>query len=265
MKIIKFVKNNILVTAFISIIATIVLITFFMLFFDKSDQFIYARIKVSQGYWWATTTKPKNWYTKSIKKGLKQTNFLGNPTAEIVSVYYYPNQPNSFNTYLDVKLKANKEDNKYYFNRSQIGISSPIDLEFPGLNISGTIIQLSDSEFKNDDITKVIQLEKELASPWEYNQIQIGDSYSNGNTKVFEIKDKTIISNKPASLNSFGQIAVNKQHILVTAEIKLKKVKGNYIFGEEQIVRLNQPLEIATSNFYFDNYVITSLSDVKKN
>src|SRR3990167_8185822 len=141
----NFTVTNYFISIFIACIAFVGVVSIYKLFFVKPT-FVYAKVKVGQGLWWATTQKPNLWFVKNIKKGDAQTDFVGELTAEILSVHYYPTvSPNQYDVYLTMKLKVsgNKKTGKYNFNRSTIGVGAPIDLEFPSTQFSGTITDLS--------------------------------------------------------------------------------------------------------------------------
>src|SRR3989338_8348156 len=96
----KFAIDNYFISIFLACIAFVVLVSAYKLFFVKPT-FVYAKVKVGQGLWWASTQKPSLWFVKNIKKGDIQTDLLGEPTAEILSVRYYPTVfPNQYDVYL---------------------------------------------------------------------------------------------------------------------------------------------------------------------
>ncbi|MFZ5932514.1 MAG: hypothetical protein ACOYT7_00280, partial [Patescibacteria group bacterium] len=118
--------------------------------------YLFAKVKASQGLWWAASAKPNIWFPASIKKGDIETNLLGQPIAEVLEVRYYPYviegtpYEDKFDIYLTVKLAAdfNKRSQKAIFKRSALSVGSPIELNFPTSAISGTIIEMSPEEFK---------------------------------------------------------------------------------------------------------------------
>lgn len=264
----KLEKNYLLLTIFLTIFF-VGFFSFFKTFFVKPT-YIYAKVQIGQGLWWAATSKPPIFFVKNLKKGFKEKNFAGQTIAEILSVRYYPSTtPSQYNIYLLLKLKANKTSlNQYNFKRSNIGIGSPVDFEFPQIQFSGTIIDLSETPFKDNFVEKTIYLEKPYGYLWEADQIKINDYYFDGQEKVFQIIDKNVINNT----NSFNIERFSKDNffinpenidnyklIKIKAKIKLKKEKNYFIFGEEQIIKSGEILNIETNNFYFQDYLITNL------
>ncbi len=248
--------------------------SFWKTFFAKPT-YIYAKVQISQGLWWTQTNRSPVFFIKNLKTGLEEKNFLGETIAQVLSVRYYPlndfnlNNPNQHDIYLLIKLKVNKsKTNHYNFKRSNIAVGSPVDFEFPQIQFSGTIIDLSETPFKDNLVEKIIYLEKPYGYSWEADQIKINDYYFDGQEKVFQIIDKNVSNN----INSFniGRFLTNNffvnpedisdyKLIKIKAKIKLKKEKNYFIFGEEQIIKPGGTLNIETNNFYFQDYLITNL------
>lgn len=248
--------------------------SFFKIFFAKPT-YIYTKVQISQGLWWTQTNRSPVFFIKNLKAGLEEKNFLGETIAQVLSVRYYPlnnlnlDNLNQHNIYLLIKLKVNKsKTNHYNFKRSNIAVGSPVDFEFPQIQFSGTIIDLSETPFKDNLVEKTIYLEKPYGYLWEADQIKINDYYFDGQEKVFQIIDKNV-SNNTNSFNierfSKDNFFINPENISdyklikIKAKIKLKKEKDYFIFGEEEIIKPGETLNIETNNFYFQNYLITNL------
>ena len=261
----KFAIDNYFISIFLAAIAFVGVVSVYKLFLTKPT-YVYAKVKVSQGLWWAATQKPSIWFLKAIKKGDAETDLVGKLVAEILSVRYYPwYGSDQFDVYLTLKLKVskNKKTGKYNFKRSTIGVASPIDLEFPSVQFSGTIIDLSEKPFKDAYIEKTITLTKKNAYPWEYDAIQIRDSYSDGGETVFTIFDKTATETRSLTEDAYGNYPVlnpeQKKYIIVKAKIKLRQVEDQLFFGPEQKIILGKTLNISTNNFTFNDYTISKV------
>lgn len=263
----KFLRINYI----ISILLAIVLFTLLMAGFrilTSEEEYVYAKVKVSQGYWWANTQKPNIWYARSIRKGVVEQSISGKANAEIISVQYYPFWgSDQYDVYMIVRLSVshNEKTNKYTYKRSILGISSPVDFEFPTTVVSGTVMDISDEPFKEEYSEKIITFEKKYAAPWEYDAIEIGDTYSNGEDTVVEILDKGRTNSFAAyggAGNNYQVESAPVQNIVVTARIKVQEKNGEYIFGEEQILRVGKIVNILTNNFVFDQYTLSSIDSV---
>jgi len=247
-KLLRFIKNNYFLLIFVFIIFFVVFVSFYKLFLTKST-YIYAKVKLGQGLWWASTSQPPLWLISSIMKDKKESQII----AQIIKVNYYPyfitginNQfIDQFDVYLSLKLKVTKNNKSFYFNRSIITVGTPIDLEFSNTQVSGTVISLSDKLLVDKYINKIVFLTKKDPFLWEYEAIKIGDYYFDGENKVFEIAGK--------------EISENEDILTVKAKIKVKEINNQLIFANEKFFNLGKNINIITNNFNFNNYVISKI------
>lgn len=267
----RFAIDNYFISIFLACIVFIIFVSAYRLFFTKPT-YVYVKVKMGQGFWWAQTAKTPIWFIKGIKKGNIEKDLTGNLSTEILSVRYYPwvSNQNQYDVYLTLKLKVtgNKKTGKYNFNRSSIGIGSPVDLEFPSTQFSGTIIDLSEKPFKEKLIEKTIYLAKAGAYykdfPFPYKDIVIGDKYFDGEDYVFEVLDKNLqnqiwtITNNLTGQTYEREVETN-QGIIIKAKIKVREINNQLIYGEDQVVILNKPLNISTSKASFGDYMITGI------
>ncbi len=268
-KIFTFLVKNYFLTIFIGIIFFVSIIATYKLAFSKPT-YIYAKVKLGQGLWWANTNDPSIWLVKSIKKGDIEKDFLGRPIAEILNVRYYPVfESNQFTTYLTIKLKVsvNKKEKKYSFKRATIGVGSPIDFEFSGIQTSGTVTAISENNIEDKLADKIVYLTKRYAYPWEFDAIKIGDSYFDGETTVFEILEKQLKeTDQILPVERYGQANVvdpslpeSRRYIFVKAKIKVKEENNQYIYGESQIVTPGKSLSISTKQFNFRDFIVAGI------
>ncbi|MFH1188854.1 MAG: hypothetical protein V1652_03360 [bacterium] len=238
------------------------IVSVYKLFIAKPT-YVYVKVKVGQGMWWASTQRPSLWFVKAIQQANEQKDLAGKPVAKILNVTYYPYWgSNQYDVYTTVQLQVSKVGNKgtYNFNRETIGVSSPIDLEFPTVQFSGTITALAEKPFKDAYEYKIVYLYKKYVNPWEYNQIQIGDSLSDGNEKVFEVLDKTRGETNEVLLSDLGKL-INwdtepYRYVTIKAKVRVKKVDGQYVFGEEYIVSPGRGIPVVVSNLTFNDYSV---------
>ena len=266
-KIAKFLKKRLPISIFIGITLFVVFIALIKFPLKKSTV-VYATVKLSQGFWWANTPKPGIWFLKALKKGEKEYDLLGKPIAEILSVKYYQQinqESNQFDLYLTVKLSVGDNGNKgYIFKRAKIAVGSPIDMDFTSSQVTGTIVALGVKRNNPDYIEKNITLTKKFAHPWEYDAIKVGDKYFDGEENVFEITDKqafeTLLITSDAYGNFLPQVQELRKYIIIKAKIKLKKNSFNqFIFGEEQVIKIDSYADLATDNMALTNFNVASL------
>ena len=232
----------------------------------KESEYVYAKVKVSQGFWWGTSAKPNVWFTKAIKKGEVEYNFFGKPAAEIIQVKYYPvgSSPNAdvFNIYFVVKLDAdyNKKTQQYVFKRKTLAVGSPIEVITQSANITGTVIEISKQEFDDKYEEKIVTLTKKLAFPWEYDAIKIGDKYYDGEDVVFEILTKHQIPTTTITNDAYGNIiSESKRYITIKARVRVKSNNERLLFGEEKVLTTGTELDVSTEGFGFNKYFVSKI------
>ncbi len=263
-KLLRLFSRNYFIYLIVTVIVVTGLISVIRILSGESE-YLYARVKVSQGLWWALTQKPTIWYVESIKTGLTEKSSDGEILAEIVSVRYYPGrEPMQYDVFLNTKLKVNKLRNgKYNFKRMPVAVSSPIELEFPTLLVSGTILSLSEEPFADTIVEKTIYLEKKNALPWEYDAIRVGGEYFDGAEVVFRVLEKRAFDTFTAEDDTYGNypaLESRRKYIRVKALIKVtQKNDGIYVYGEEQVIRAGSRIIVATSDTTFIDYDVSKI------
>lgn len=263
-KLLKLILRNYFVSIVILAVLFVGLFSAARIFFSDS-YYVYARVKVSQGLWWAATQKPSIWYVESIKSGLTEQSSSGKVLAEILNVRYYPSRDaTQYDVYLDTKLRVSRLKNgKYNFKRMSVAVSAPIEFEFPTLLVSGTIIAFSEKPFEDTLVEKIIYLERKNALPWEYDIIRVGTEYFDGSDIVFKVLDKSADDTVTAEDDTYGNypsLTSRRKYIRVKASIKVRtKNDGTYVYGEEQVIRPGSRLTLSTSDLTFIDYDVSKL------
>ena len=259
----KIAADNYFISIFITIVAFVGFVSVFKLFTAKGEE-VYATVKVSQGLWWANTLNPPLWMIQNLKKGDTEKSLTGSSVAEILEVRYYPAQNQSiqtgqYSTFLTVKLTVDYSNRRgtYTFKRSTISVGSPIDFEFANAQLSGTVISLSNKAPKNQYVYKTVTLYKRFVDSREYEAIQIGDKYFDGEDEVIKIIDKSVLP--------ISQVYIQGRNIgfdddLFDVEVKvmmkLKQVGNNLMYNDENIIKIGRGINFETSGYYFDGYRI---------
>lgn len=237
---------------------------------SKTD-YVYAKVKVAQGLWWASTLKTPLWLAQGIKANDSELDLFGKPIAEVIEKRYYPTGDSliedKFNVYLTVRLAAkfSKSGKKYTFKGTTLSIGSPIELDLARTFVSGTIIDISPEPFQDKYVEREVTLRKVTAPGSEFNAIKIGDEFSDGNEVVFKVLDKNIFrfferDNLALPISSMLGITVTaKMKLTVTAKMKLKEKNGLFLLGEDKIVRPGAILSIPTPNFDYHEFEIVSI------
>ena len=264
-KLLKFLRKNYFIVVILFCIFFVGGVIVSKSLFSKPT-YVYVKVKVGQGLWWANTAKPPIWYVNSINVGDASLDLLGQEDAKILSKKYYRwYGGDQFDIYLTILVKVglNKKTGEYSFDRSALSVGSPIDIQFPKEEVTGTVIALSRQPFEEKLVEKVIYLSKRGAQPWELDAIKIGDYFFNGKDRIFEVLDKSGIELTNLTWDSFGNntqnITENSKYITVKAKIKVQQVNGQWILGEDQVITAGRVLNISTPNFVFDSYTVSRI------
>jgi len=246
----NFIKKNYFLLIFTFVILFVALFSFYKLFITKPT-YIYAKVKLGQGMWWASTAEPPLWMVSSIKK---TSNSIDVPLINVLRIQYYPyfttginNQfIDQYNTYLTLRLKVagSRNTNDFFYNRSVVAVGAPIDLELSNVQVSGTIISFSKELIEDQYIEKIVYLAKENPFSWEYDGIKVGDYYFDGENKAFEIIGK--------------EISINNS-LIVKAKIKVKEINNRLVFGEDRVIIVGKNINIITNKFNFNNYIVSRI------
>lgn len=260
----KFVRQNVPIVFFISIIFFVGVIILFKVL-TAQEETVYAKVKVSQGLWWASTAKPSVWLAQSFKKGMVETDLTGKPVVEVLSVRSYPWwNSEQYDIYLTLKIQASKNERTkiFTFKRAPIAVGSPIDLEFPEVQVSGTVIELSEKPISDNKTTKIVTLEKKYANQWEIDAIAVGDTYYDGVEQVAEILEKEVFPSsevyvRVGNVDPFSTEDTSK--VVVTVQLYLEERNNELIYREEQPVQPGRILNFQTSKLVFQDYIVTSI------
>jgi len=232
----------------------------------KKPTYIYVKVKVGQGYWWASTQKPSIWYLKAIQSAKEEIDITGKPTAKVLRVAYYPWYGSSqYDVYVTLQLSVTKvgAQGTYNFNRETIGVGGPIDLEFKNVQFSGTIIALSEKPIVPITKTRVVYLSKKYTYPWEYDAIKIGDYFNDGNSNVIEILEKAKGETNEVVLNDMGRLLSAEtetyRYILLKIKMRVRQEDGQILYGDEIIVSPGRSLGLITNEFTFNDYVVSKI------
>ena len=259
-------KNIPITTLLFVIVPVFVIIIALTKIATRESEYVYAKIKVSQGFWWGSSVKPKVWFTEAIKKGEVENNFLGKPVAEIMQVRYYPvtslPDGNDFHIFFVVKLDADYNDRaqQYVFKRKTLAVGSPIEIVTQSANITGTVIEISKQEFDDKYEQKIVTLTKKLSYPWEYDAIKIGDKYFDGEGVVFEVLTKHQVPTTTITNDVYGNVVPESMmYVSIKAKIKVKAKNGQLLFAEEKLLTPGTELNVSLENFGFNRFYVSKI------
>ncbi len=259
-------KRNYIVTVIVLCVLFVGVMSVYKLFIAKPT-YVYVKVKVGQGLWWANTSRPNAWFVEAIKQAKVEVDLTGQPIAQIQGVRYYRWWGGGdFNTYVTAKLRVSKlgKTGKYNFKRSTIGVGAPIDFEFPNVQFSGTIMTISEKPLIEKYVEKTIYMTKKYAYLWEYDAMQVGDTYFDGQDNVFTLLDKQLTdTNEVVKPDTGGlintQLAEQRKYIQLKAKIKVREENGQLFFGEESIITQGGGIYVVTSRFAYNDYAVAKV------
>lgn len=226
---------------------------------------LYARVKVSQGLWWANTSKPTSWMVNAVKKGDVEKNLGGRPIIEVLEVRSYPWwDTEQFDIYLVLKLEAdyNERREQYMFKRSNISVGAPIDMVLNNVTLTGTVMETSPEPFKDIYAEKEIILSATKLDKRISDTIEVGDSFSDGVETVFEIVE---VEKKPSYLlnssvgNNYPIEAVEYEDVTLRARIKVRNQNGIYMYRQEIPLSIGKSINIVADTTVLTNFTITEI------
>ena len=266
----KLIYKNRLLFIFFSILILVAITILYKELRQKSQSYVYAKIQIN--YPGSYYVKPDFWLANALKPGGKEYGLLAQPDAEILQERYYNyNSFGQYDIYITTKLSINynKQTNSYSFQRSQISVGSPIQINFSSAQVNGTIIDLSNKPFKDIYVTKTVYLTNRGGynqdAPDIYNQITPGDKWFDGTDNVVEIVGKNLVKGVVGVQNLLDSQIYDRttdvqQNIVVVAKIKVLSKGKQLIFGGNQLVKIGNPLLFSTSSYTFTNsFVLTKI------
>lgn len=262
----SFAKQNYFVTVIVFCVLFVGVVAVYKLFIAKPT-YVYVKVKVGQGLWWANTMRPNTWFVEAIKQAKEEVDLTGQPIAQILGVRYYRYWGGGqFDTYVTAKLRVSKlgKTGKYNFKRSTIGVGAPIDFEFPNVQFSGTIMNLSEKPLTDKYIEKTVYMTKKYAFLWEYDAMPVGDTYFDGQDTVFTLLEKQLSdTNEVVKPDTGGLInsqqAEQRKYIIIKAKIKVREENGQLIFGEEQMITQVGGIFVVTPRYIYSDYMLAKV------
>jgi hypothetical protein len=251
-------------------IATVVLflggVLYYQLVFQKPT-FVTVRIKGSPGNWWWVTPRPPDWLANAIHVGDKEYNAMNQPIADVVSVDLYDAGGPTKDIYLTAKLDAryNAQTKKYRYKGEPLEVGGPISLSlgstfFPGMvvGIDGPGVPVR----KYKDL--IVHVRYKDRWPFEYEGVVVGDKISDGEGNVIaEIMSKESTPAEREVETAAGQVVRGfspvLQDLYVTIKLKVETRDDQYVYREEQYVKIGNQLWLLFPHYNISGAYITSI------
>lgn len=256
-------KQNYFVTVIALCVLFVGVVSIYKLFIAKPT-YVYVKVKVGQGLWWANTQRPNTWFVEAIKQAKEEVDLTSRPVAKILGVRYYRYWGGGqYDTYVSAKIRVSRlgKTGQYNFKRSTIGVGTPIDFEFPNVQFSGTIMRISEKPIVEKYVERTIYMTKKYSYLWEYDAMPVGDTYFDGKDIVFTLLEKQL-SNTNEVIKPDTEGLINTQqieqrkYIIAKAKIKVKEENDQFLFTEEQIITQGGGIFVSTPRFTYNDYVV---------
>ena len=251
---------------FLAVIGSVVLFSIPRLV-SSDASYLYLRLLLEEP---TTRSKVPITYIDKIKKGDMEVNPF--PRAEVLSVRYYPTEPLSksdqYDFILTIKIKLDDTKDKnivYSFKNTAVKLGSYIELNLPKAHVFGKILDLSENNFNDQYITKTLTLVKvegySSLNKNIYEDIVVGDSYFDGEDKVFQVISKDLEDIQPTSwtYDFYQQERGITKNIIIKAKVRLRQAKGYLLFGNNQVVKTNKLMDISTPTNIYEWFEITKV------
>lgn len=264
-QIFQLAKQNYFVTVIALCVLFVGVVAVYKLFFAKPT-YVYVKVKVGQGLWWANTSRPSLWFIKAIQRASEEKDLTGQTIAKIINAVYYPwYGSGQYDAYVTMRLRVSSagKEGKYSFKRQTIGVGVPVDFEFPEVQFSGTIIQMSELPIQEKYTEKIVYLTKKNAFPWEYDAIKVGDSYFDGMTKTLEVLDKQSKDTSTLMDDLYGgypsSTLESRRYIFLKIKIRGKITEDGFMYNEDQILTPGRVISMMTQNLVYNEYTIARI------
>lgn len=245
------------------------LVVFFQIVLLPSDQVV-IRIKAGPGNWWWVTPRPPDWLATSIKSGDKEYNAIGQPTAEVLRVQIYDAGGTTRDVYATIKISAkkNRRTNKYRYKGEYIEIGGPVAVTLNKTLFQGLVTKIYEP---NESIVpplvkKIVRVKYPDRWPHEFDAVVVGDSMTDGDgTKISTIIAKEQSPSVREGIDSSGRLTYTtspiKNDFYITMELLVEQRGEEFIFREEQYVKINNGLWIQYPHYNITGAEILSIQD----
>lgn len=274
-------KLHILDTLLISAVIFVAVIAIGQI--NQKGAHVVAEIKIAPEQWWADSYPPPYWLAFSIQKGDKALSWNGQTKAEVIDVTRYDTGYDRYFLYLKVKLASQFDEKKqrYTYDGRPLEVGNPIELPLSGTTVKGVILNIEGQTPKYPTVEKTITVSIRDQYPWFADAISVGDVMRDGNNVIATVVDKKVtyaeettlmIDNNQTPITSTEAVRLPARNIRIAAQNPLKrdialklrvrvaKINDeNYIFRNDQRVRIGNTLLVALTNITLSEAIVTAI------
>ncbi len=238
----------------------------------QKPTYIRVRVKGSAGNWWWITPRPPDWLASSIKVGDKELNTVGKEIAVVENVEIFESGATNRDIFVTTKIKVsyNKRTGKYRFKGEIVDVGSPISLQVGNTLFPGLVTKILDdqSSAQRTYIEKMVTTRMYDRWPWEYDSIIIGEQMKvEGGEAIAEVlskekrpAEKEVVTDEGIILRAFSPM---KEDFFVKFRIKVEPRDNDFVFRDEEIVKIGRQLWITTPSHDYFGIPIIEIADVQ--
>lgn len=262
----KYIHDKLKKLSYFDVILSIVVlfgIIIFAFIFFRKPTYVNVTVKIGEDEVAFPRAGSRNWFAQLFYKGMKETDGLGNPIAEVTDVFVYDTELNKQAIYLTLKIKAlyTKSKKQYSYQGKPILIGYPIRLQIGQINATGITTGIEGVRKPGEDVTLLVDarliyesnyLETSGSLNFIGQAVNVGDivTDSHGDT-VIKVLNKKSEPAKKAVTTATGNVLIKTNPLLSDVYLKLlvnaRKVNGKYFLFDDIPVLINQRIPINTS------------------
>ena len=233
----------------------------------QKPTYVTVRVKGSPGNWWWVTPRPPDWLANAVQVGDKEYNAANKAIAEVKAVDIYDAGGPTKDIYVtvDLDVRYNKQTKKYRYKGEPLEIGGPISLSLGSTFFPGMVVGIN-GEQKNvkqqSDITVSVRYRDRW--PYEFDAIKIGERIVGGDgNPIAEIiaKERRPAEREVETLA--GQVVKGFSPVLddfyVTIRLRVTKTDDQYVYREEQYVKVANQLWLLFPSYNISGAYITSI------
>ncbi len=229
------------------ILAIVAVATVFLILrFSRKQEWVPARIMVSNDEWWWEGQAPSYWYVDDIVSGMTATNSFGETIAKITSVSVFDNGAYGRRAYVDVMLNTNydKRKNVFLFNFQPLQIGKPIELTFGTHNIQGLVTYIGNDKVAYED--KKIEVKVYKVRPWVVDKYVVGlqmkDTVGTALATINEVKIDPHVEYEFSDIRGTSVPVNDPDYRDVTLSLTIKTFSsgGNNFFMDRAVIKIGE-------------------------
>lgn len=227
----------------------------------QKEEWLTVEVKGMAGEWWWQSPAPPAWLANKIEVGDSELDGTGQVIAKVISLEKYPATLREKEVIFKAKLKVsyNKISKKYQFKYQTLKVGTPLTLELPQARVNGIVTRIFDKTPETEE--KIVTLKLYSRFPWFAEAIDKDLRFSDGEKVIAKILEKTVELAEMTVVTDQGVVLARrdplKRDITLKLEMKLQKEAEEYFFGEGELVKIGEKLNLKSEKInLYDSFVV---------